>query len=146
MPVRIYDPANPSDVAPVVYTTRSWSATNVAYKIALVNVSSAFAIEGYSEVDALVEEFNGLANEWHDETAHLSSTHQIAMHHAYQRIIGMGDPAVPLILNDLRTRGGHWFWALGAITNASPGHTPGDLLEARDAWIDWGKRRGYLVV
>ena len=60
--------------------------------------------------------FFELANRWRDETALLSSVTRTAMHPAYQRIIGMGPAAVPLILRELEQRPDHWFWALTAIT------------------------------
>ena len=34
----------------------------------------------------------------------------------YQRIIGMGLPVVPLILEELEREPDQWFWALEAIT------------------------------
>ncbi|WP_333155627.1 hypothetical protein [Microcoleus sp. SVA1_A1] len=35
----------------------------------------------------------------------------------YQRIIGMGQPVVPLIFRDLEQKSDYWFWALRAITS-----------------------------
>lgn len=132
----------------MVYAGRSWAATNMAFHVAVSNVSSALAFPGWSEADEIKEQFEDWADEWHDETGHLSSPEQIAVHDAYQHIIGMGDKAVPLILNDLRTRGGFWFWALGAITNASPAPdaAAGDMFAIRDAWLTWGRQRGYLLI
>ena len=134
-----------STPAPMIYEMRSQVATEVAYHMAIVNLTSAAS---YSEIDELRAEFEDFADEWHDETGHLSSPEQIAMHGAYQHIIGMGDAAVPLILQDLRVRGGFWFWALGAITNASPAPAAaaGDMFAIRDAWINWGRQKGYLVI
>mgnify|MGYP001616955665 CR=1 FL=1 len=107
---------------------------------------SAYNIPGFEEADEIREAFVELADQWHAETGHLSSTTQIAMHPAYQRIIGMGQEAVPLILNDLRAKGGHWYWALSAITDASPVplSAAGNMRAVRDAWLDWGRQRGFL--
>jgi hypothetical protein len=68
------------------------------------------------------------------------------MHPAYQRIIGMGERALPHILGDLQVRGGQWFWALRAITGEIP-YSPKDagrIPVMKEAWLDWGKRNGYI--
>jgi hypothetical protein len=64
--------------------------------------------------------FQELANQWRRETAHLSLAIKKVTHPAYQRIIGLGLDAVPLILRELQRRSGHWFWALKAITGEDP--------------------------
>lgn len=90
------------------------------------------------------ELFQALAAQWRAETRHLSSVSRMALHPAYQRIIGLGIAAVPLILNDLQQRGGHWLWALHAITGEDPAPPEADFREAVQAWLQWGKQRGYL--
>ncbi len=60
----------------------------------------------------LEQRFRTLAAEWDEETGHLSSINQIAMHPAYQQIIGIGPAVVPLLLRDLDRTHAHWFWAL----------------------------------
>ena len=64
----------------------------------------------------------------------------MAMHPAYQQIIGMGTPALPLIFQELQREPDHWFWALGAITgeNPVPEEDAGDLDAMTDAWLSWG--------
>jgi hypothetical protein len=49
--------------------------------------------------------FKKLADRWREETGHLSSPVQIAMHPAYQEIMSWGERALPYIFEDLRTRG-----------------------------------------
>ena len=94
-------------------------------------------------VDA--ERFRKLADQWEDETMYLSNPHQMARHPAYQEILGMGIAAVPLILDRMKDRGGHWFSTLRAITAADPvppqdrGNVPAMTL----AWLAWGERNGY---
>lgn len=90
--------------------------------------------------------FFSLKKEWKNSTAHLSSVTEIAMHPAYQQIIGMGPVAIPLILEEMRKVAGHWFWALRAITGEDP-----VLLEHRgrvklmtEDWLKWGKKQGYI--
>jgi hypothetical protein len=88
--------------------------------------------------------FKELADTWGRETRMESFVHRIAMHPAYQRIIGLGAPAVGLILERLREGPGHWFWALHAITGEDPAAGLSNLSEARAAWLQWGVEHGYL--
>jgi hypothetical protein len=92
-----------------------------------------------------VDEFPVLADQWYNDTAHLSFVYKIVRHPAYQRIIGMGRPALPLILKELRDRPHHWFTALEIITGENPVPTGANPLEARAAWLQWGSQHGYLV-
>jgi hypothetical protein len=89
-------------------------------------------------------EFARLANEWREATGHLSSIERKAIHPAYQRIMAMGEVAVPLILEELQQRGGHWFWALQHLTGANPANGIHEVHMAGLAWLNWGKDRGYL--
>jgi hypothetical protein len=88
---------------------------------------------------SLQEEFARLCDEWKNETGLLSFSHQIAMHPAYQRIIGMGIDALPLILGDLQKQPHHWFWALRAITGIDPvpDDSKGNIGEMTAGWIRW---------
>ncbi len=45
----------------------------------------------------------------------------MAMLNPYQRIIGIGWPVVPLILDELQREPDQWFWALEAITDENGG-------------------------
>jgi hypothetical protein len=91
-----------------------------------------------------VEEFRNLVSRWRRETAHLSSTTKMALHPAYQRIIGMGPAARPLLLEELRQRPAHWFWALNAITGEDPASDDDDFDGAVAAWLRWGEARGLI--
>jgi hypothetical protein len=89
--------------------------------------------------------FQELAAEWKEATAFTSSLTEIATHPAYQRIIGMGKQALPLILDELRREPDHWFWALKAITGDDPvaPSDRGNLERMAAAWLDWADKRGY---
>jgi len=52
----------------------------------------------------LEAEFNSLLAEWRVQTRMLSLVTQKSMHPAYQRIIGMGQPVVPLICRDVEQK------------------------------------------
>jgi hypothetical protein len=95
--------------------------------------------------DAVAAKFAALARKWKAERGPHSSITRISMHPAYQQIIGMGDPAVPLILRELESDPDHWFWALNAITGADPVPESGRgvLREMVKAWLDWGAEHGY---
>ena len=90
-------------------------------------------------------EFNLLVAQWEQETSLFSSLDKICMHHAYQRIIGMGEKILPLIFSELERNPAHWFWALSAITGANPIQPDqrGNLLKMTRAWLDWAKSHGY---
>ncbi|MEO1395544.1 MAG: hypothetical protein AAFV90_21790 [Cyanobacteria bacterium J06634_5] len=90
-------------------------------------------------------QFNQLAQEWRANTALLSDLSKKSMHPAYQRIIGMGQEVLPLLLKELERRPGHWFWALGAITGANPvkPENRGRMKRMAQDWLEWGRDHGY---
>ena len=94
--------------------------------------------------ERLRQKFERLAATWKTESRFLSNTVQMAMLDSYQRIIGMGEPVVPLILEELERDPRQWFWALQAITeeDAVPAESRGKVREMAKAWIDWGNSRG----
>jgi hypothetical protein len=95
--------------------------------------------------ETLEERFNRLADLWQRETGHLSSSRKMAMHPAYQEIIAMGQPAVPLLLRALVERPDHWDMALEAITRADPVPREdwGNMDRIDQAWLKWGRENGY---
>ena len=91
------------------------------------------------------QKFRKLADQWRKDTRHVSSLSKLSMHPAYQKIIGMGYDALPLILDELKEKGGHWLWALHAITDEDPSPEGATFREAVAAWLAWGKTEGYLT-
>jgi len=91
------------------------------------------------------ERFQRLVAEWKEQSRYYSNTAQMAMLRPYQRIIGMGQPAVPLILEELQREPDHWFWALESITdqNPVPPDAMGKVRLMAQAWIQWGEQNGY---
>lgn len=91
--------------------------------------------------------FDRLARKWKSETLFTSAIDDMAMNSNYQQIIGMGPVVVPLILGRLKERPDFWFWALTAITgtNPIPARDLGNIKKMRDAWLGWGRQRGYSV-
>ena len=87
-----------------------------------------------------------LAKQWEHETWMLSNTRQALAHPAHVAIVGLGDPVVPLILERMRTRGGHWYHALYAITQANPVNPAdhGNVAAIQQAWLRWGRDHGRI--
>src|SRR5690348_9308018 len=88
--------------------------------------------------DELEQTFRALAEQWRADTVFLSSVDKMSMHPAYQRIIGMGPQALPVILEELRARPDHWFWALHAISGEDPVRPGDNFDQAVAAWLEWG--------
>ena len=92
------------------------------------------------------ERFRQLADQWEIETVFLSNSDRAAAHPAHREIVSMGERAVPLILERIRSQGGHWFHALHAITNANPVQPAdrGNVEAMQASWLEWGARSGYV--
>jgi hypothetical protein len=114
----------------------------VIYQVDRGNPIYAFP---WMETSALEVTFLELAERWRRETGMLSIVSKMSLHPAYQRIIGMGQPVVPLILRDLEQEPDHWFWALQSITGENPvlPEQRGNLELMAAAWLAWGKANGY---
>lgn len=100
-------------------------------------------------VDTLIETsdlFASLRDEWKSESQYMSNSAQMAMLASYQRIIGMGQPALPLILKELQREPDHWFWALRMISRVDPTREEhrGDVEKMASDWIVWGKSEGLI--
>jgi hypothetical protein len=118
------------------------SIVDTIYQVDRRNPAYSFPL---IETSGLEESFLQLAEQWRRETGMLSLVSKMAIHPAYQRIIGMGQPVVPLILRELEREPDHWFWALQAITGENPVQPAqrGILDEMAAAWLEWGKNCGY---
>lgn len=93
--------------------------------------------------------FQSLAKQWQEERGAVSSISQMALCYSYQRIIAMGERAIPLILRQLEQEGDepdHWFWALRMLTgiNPIPEEARGDMRAMARAWIEWGEKKWIL--
>jgi hypothetical protein len=96
--------------------------------------------------DDIRDRFQQLVSQWKEESRYMSNTAQMAMLRSYQTIVGMGTPAIPLILEELRRQPDLWFWALEAITseNPVPAEAAGKIDRMAQAWIEWGIQNGHL--
>ena len=98
-------------------------------------------------------EFISYAQAWKNNTQLRLSSSALdkAMDPNYLAIVGMGDRAVPHILEQMRSelelgRIDHWFVALWAITKANPvpEASRGKVKEMAKAWLAWGEDRGLV--
>lgn len=98
------------------------------------------------EPAALARQFQALAAQWKAGTALLSSTTDMIAHPAYQAVIALGSPVVPLLLRDLEREPAHWFEALQAITGEDPVPPEqwGKIPAMAAAWLAWGRARGLV--
>lgn len=98
-----------------------------------------------SRPEDYIAEFYNFVNEWKRDTQLISTANELIMHPAYQRIIGMGEKAIPMLLRELHERPDHWFWALEAITGVHPilPSQQGRVDEMAKAWLNWAEDNGY---
>lgn len=87
--------------------------------------------------------FNKLVSQWKEETWFISSIKKRIAHSAYLKIIGLGQGAVPWILEELKREPDYWYAALEAITRADPAPHAESMRELMEAWLAWGKVNGY---
>jgi hypothetical protein len=81
--------------------------------------------------------FDRDAAEWLEKSEYMSTVHDMAMLPSYQRIIGLGPAAVPLIIERLRRDGDHWLWALVSIVGEDKAAGATTVSEAARRWIEW---------
>lgn len=98
----------------------------------------------------LANRFNALACHWKRERGISSSLSKAIMSPSYQKIIGMGPDAIPIILNRIKDEGDHpnyWFWALEMLTGENPVSEDdlGDFRAMASAWLSWGYENGKLA-
>jgi hypothetical protein len=84
------------------------------------------------------ERFHRLAEQWKQESFFMSSITDKVKLASYQKIIGMGWAAVPLILEDLKRKAQHWFPA------PVPPEDAGNVKKMAEAWISWGRRNAII--
>lgn len=91
------------------------------------------------------EKFRRLALRWKTERGPVSSVARMAMHPAYQQMVGMGPVAIPFLLRELEREPDHWFAALHAITGEDPVpvDSRGKIKEMAAAWLKWGQEHGF---
>lgn len=89
--------------------------------------------------------FARLVAQWHQERGATSSLSEMILCPSYQRIIGMGAKALPLILARMEYEQDdpdHWSAALEAITGDDPvpKDAYGDTVKTAEAWFAWAEK------
>jgi len=105
-------------------------------------------VDFYFEYDlvTLDQRFKELATKWYQETGATSSITKKTSNINYLKIIALGKPVVPLILNELRRIPAPWFLALGVLTGEMEigKEFPGDFKKIAAAWVRWGVLNSYI--
>jgi hypothetical protein len=103
-------------------------------------------VESMADEKGSDEDVARLLVEWERTRPRGINVAAMASHPIYQSIIGMGWAAVPALIAQLRKKPGHWFAALNSITGANPvaPADEGKLIKMAEAWILWGRERGYV--
>lgn len=93
----------------------------------------------------LRSQFDGLAERWEEETAHLSSLSRRRDHAYFARLTKLGPRAIPWALE--RMKGGNPFWFL-VLKQIAPGgpteRSNGNMEKVRERWLEWGKDHGHV--
>jgi len=144
--LRINGPSSTNASAAIIVVLASVAAQNGYRVCEPVKIDFADELQTYRE-RSVKAEFERLSAAWQKATSHLSAPEDVAINEHYQRIIGMGGPAVPFILADLEREPKDWFWALHMITGESPfsPEDAGDIDAMSAGWISWGKSQGLLA-
>jgi hypothetical protein len=133
----------------VIYAGVDGAAVSPEYFAARTDVPMAFASTSPMETKLIIDskaqkwiKFQGLVAQWRVERGVTSSITKAAMMPSYLKIIGMGDEAIPLIFNQIRSEGDdpdQWFLALESITGVDPTKPEdrGDNLKMAKAWLNW---------
>lgn len=110
-----------------------------------LGAAAPYAAGGDAQRAQIEAKFIRLRGEWKAQRRHEPSTMKTVMLPAYQKIIGMGQPVVPLLLRELETDVDNWFWALMAITEEDPVQesSRGDGTAMAAAWVHWGRQHGF---
>src|SRR5438309_12127348 len=106
---------------------------------------AAIPLKPVAKEESLRERFERLAASWEKAVAHHSAESIRTKHPAYQEIIALGPPVIPLLLRDMERRQRHWFAALGALTGVNPvaASDAGKISKMIQAWLQWGRENGY---
>lgn len=88
--------------------------------------------------------FNAISKSWKNNTAHLSSSTEIANHEDMRillEIFGKAESLLPYILEDMQKGSVEWVHVLPVITGENPvsEENAGNIQKMADTWLEWGK-------
>jgi hypothetical protein len=90
------------------------------------------------------QRFERLKERWLAETGDMAVLTRKIAHESYYEIIGMGERAIPLLLDELRRETGYWFFALRSIVGDDIAPRNSTYREAVAVWLAWGQSHGYI--
>jgi hypothetical protein len=95
--------------------------------------------------ESVEQRFRRLEAAWEADTLVLSDPTRITEHWAFQEILRMGKAVIPFMLRDLEREPHLWVWALPRITgeNPVPASAAGNIRKMGEAWLAWGREKGY---
>jgi hypothetical protein len=135
---------------------KEWLSTDASHDIAYVFVGkqrprtsqdAQVASRASLADDELRHRFLDLAQQWEDETGHLSSPNQRMLHPSYKAILGMGqehkEELIDLLIQDMKDKRRQWFWALSYLAQVNPikPEDAGRIDRMINAWVRWGEKR-----
>jgi hypothetical protein len=141
-----------SDSARKAVMTRWKKAKEVGYspsKPGKISKTQASAnVQSFAPKAQASLRFRELVAQWRAERGATASITAMAACDAYQKIIGMGPDAIPLIIAQMRSESGEpdqWFWALQVLAGVDPVayEDRGDSVKMSQSWIAWAEKEGY---
>ncbi len=111
-------------------------------RVSHLTVESSETRSTLTGVEAIFED---LVDQWRRETGHSSILQDIIFHPTYLRIIGLGEPALPLLLRELQQRPSHLLVALQSIARENPVRPGASLKQAIEDWLAWGRAKGKIA-
>ncbi|KAF0243279.1 MAG: hypothetical protein FD167_3793 [bacterium] len=131
-----------------INTITSNLSDNLPDELSETGETELFVFDNSNIEQPIEKRFRKLVKVWQSERPPSSFLRDLVSHPAYQQIIGLGRPAIVLLLKELQENPDWWFYALGMITGARP-HIPeestGRLKDIAKIWLEWGRKHGYII-
>lgn len=102
-----------------------------------------------SQNETIEIKFKKLAEQWRKETVGIVSPFQKHANKNYLHIIKLGEKVIPYILRALQKKPDDWFLALEILLpegeqNPVTKDDSSSFKRTTEAWLNWGKKKGYL--
>lgn len=103
----------------------------------IVNLINASIGKVHNPADGVKSQFERYAATWEEQASYMSTVYEMTRLPSYRRIVDLGPDVVPHIIERMRTKPGHWFWALKEIVGEDKAAGAITLAEATRRWIEW---------
>ncbi len=142
-----------------VYMLRAQNRTDFIFNedsLALKKIESDTSLAQYLKIESnrRVEDSLGtylqfkveeLKNQLDKDTGVLSDISEIVGNKNFKLIVALGDTAIPVIINDLKSRPSTLVWALNFITGRKISNKSISIAEASKLWISWGEKQYFNI-